>query len=214
MSESQIAISRGARESNTDPEVKLDPEAKLAASLNRIIAEMLTLPTEDRRKLIDTVTSFFGITFPRKGSHDQVTPLMQSSLSRPTPFQFSEEEAPSAKAFLLSKSPETDVERVACIAYFLTHFRGTPHFKTRDITTINIESAHRRFSNPTLAVDNATKMGYLVPSVKGSKQLSAFGEQIVEALPDREAVKELRDRGRTRRSRRPARKINTKPEGD
>jgi len=37
-------------------------------------------------------------------------------------------------------------------------------------------------------------MGYLVPSVKGSKQLSASGEKFVEALPDRDAAKEILER--------------------
>src|SRR5258705_835088 len=36
----------------------------------------------------------------------------------------------SAKEFLAEKRPKTDVERVACLAYYLTHFRETPEFKT------------------------------------------------------------------------------------
>jgi hypothetical protein len=118
-----------------------------------------------------------------------------------TKFQFTEEaEAPTSKAFMLNKSPKTDVERVACLAYYLAHYRDTPHIKTRDISALNTESAHRKFSNPAQAVDNATKLGYLVPSVKGSKQLSATGEQFVEALPDREAAKDVLTHGLQRRT--------------
>jgi len=94
------------------------------------------------------------------------------------------------------KSPQTDVERVACLAYYLAHFRSTPHVKTKDISAINTESAHRKFSNAANAVENATKQGYLVPSIKGCKQVSAAGEQFVEALPDRETAKEIMDRAR------------------
>ena len=34
----------------------------------------------------------------------------------------------SPKDFLMEKAPNTDVERIACLAYYLTHYRSTPHF--------------------------------------------------------------------------------------
>src|SRR5437879_2148026 len=34
-----------------------------------------------------------------------------------------------AKEFLAAKRPTTDVERVACLAYYLTHAKNKPHFK-------------------------------------------------------------------------------------
>ncbi len=104
------------------------------------------------------------------------------------------------------KAPQTDVERVACLAYYLSHYRSTPHVKTKDITALNTESAHKPFSNTALAVDNATKTGYLVPSVKGSKQVSAYGERFVEALPDREAAKEIMSIARAGRRGKPGKK--------
>ena len=100
---------------------------------------------------------------------------------------------------MLNKAPKTDIERVACLAYYLGHHRGTPHFKTREITSLNTESAHRALSNTAYAIDNATKAGLLVPSVKGSKQISALGEQFVEALPDRDAASEILQRIRHKR---------------
>src|SRR5437016_2672472 len=42
--------------------------------------------------------------------------------------------APSVRDFVAEKRPVTDVERVTCLAYYLTHYRGLPVFKTRDIT--------------------------------------------------------------------------------
>ena len=47
----------------------------------------------------------------------------------------------SPKDFLFRKEPNTDVERVACLAYYLTHRRGTNHFKTIDISKLNTEAA-------------------------------------------------------------------------
>jgi len=65
-----------------------------------------------------------------------------------------------------------------------------------------------------MAVDNATKTGYLVPSIKGSKQISAYGERFVEALPDREAAKQIMDRARAGRGSKAARKTAVNAEAE
>ena len=178
----------------------LQPAAEKAAALQRIIAELLPFRIEDRRMLIETLTTFFGLSLQNNEISGVIPASAHSSSRHDTGFQFSEtSEARSPKHFVLEKSPKTDVERVACLAYYLAHHRGTPHFKTKDISALNTESAHKRFSNAAVAVENAAKMGYLVPSVKGSKQLSAIGERFVEALPDREAAREIFERPRQRR---------------
>jgi hypothetical protein len=71
-----------------------------------------------------------------------------------------------------------------------------------DISKLNTEAAQARFSNTAYAVDNATKYGYLVPAVKGAKQLSAAGELFVDKLPDREAAKEAMKTARPKRKSR------------
>jgi hypothetical protein len=96
--------------------------------------------------------------------------------SQPQP-SFSEDRTISPKQFMLEKQPRTDVEKVACLAYYLTHYRDTPHFKTLDISKLNTEAAQIKFANPTVAVNNSEKQNYLVAATKGSKQLSALGEQ-------------------------------------
>ncbi len=108
----------------------------------------------------------------------------------------------SPKEFVLQKQPRTDVERVACLAFYLTHYRNTPHFKTIDISKLNTEAAQSKLSNPAVAVDNATKTGYLAPAIKGTKQLSAPGEVFVQALPDREAAKAAMERIKPRKKSR------------
>jgi hypothetical protein len=93
------------------------------------------------------------------------------------------------KAFLAAKHPQTDVERATVLAYYLTHARGERHFKTRDLTDLNTEAAGQRFSNTSVAVNNAIRQnGYLAPGPKGTRQITARGDEVVEALPDREAL--------------------------
>jgi len=182
------------------------PNAAEAAVLQRIIGELTRLSTDSRRRLVDTVCTFFRIT--RDRLEPGIAIATSSPLPSPTPttsFRFSDGEAPSPKAFMRDKAPQTDVERVACLAYYLTHHRSMPHFRTKDINDLNTEAAQRRFSNPGFAVTNATNGGYLVPSVKGHKQLSASGESFVEALPDRDAARELLARSKPHRGPRRSR---------
>jgi len=179
--------------------------ANQAATLHRIIAELSSLSSEDRRRILETVATFFGIN-PKNVealAHDPSPPRQDSVPANS--FKFSDE-IPSPKSFLLTKSPKTDVERVACLAYYLAHHRATPHFKTKDITDLNTESAHKKFSNTADAVDNASKLGYLVSSIKGAKQLSALGEQYVEALPERDAAREIFQKASHRRGGGPVRR--------
>src|SRR5262249_1582630 len=138
------------------------PGAERAAALQRIISELLPFSNEDRRRLIETLATFFELDLQKNGSIN-VNTFVPPSLSRGTSFQFSDEtDTPSPKAFMFAKAPKTDVERVACLAYYLARFRATAHIKTKDISALNTESAHKPFSNTAVAVDNATKMGYLV----------------------------------------------------
>ena len=93
------------------------------------------------------------------------------------------------------KNPETDVERVACLAHFLTHSDNLPQFKTKDITEANTAATLPALSNPSQSVNNATNQNkYLSKAGKGQKQLTSLGEDVVNALPDRDKVKEVLER--------------------
>jgi hypothetical protein len=94
------------------------------------------------------------------------------------------------------------VERIACLAFYLTHYADMPHFKTLDLSKLNTDAAQPKFSNTAVAVENATKMGYLVPAIKAHKQLSAAGERFVQALPNRDEAKAAMSSVRSRMRRR------------
>jgi hypothetical protein len=174
-------------------------------ALSRIIRALQGLPPEARQRVIASVATFLGLDLSgqRPGSSSVGTQPIPS-WNQPT--NFSEDRAPSPKDFLFDKKPQTDIDRVTCLAYYLTHYRDTPHFKTLDISKINTEAAQLKLSNAANTVENATRIGLLVPASKGAKQLSAIGELYVQALPDRAAAKEVlantRPRKRTRRGKR------------
>jgi len=167
--------------------------------LQTVLSLLQKLDSDSRKKIINTITTFFDMGLSTQnnlylGSTD--TPPRSSSFM-PT---FSDDRSMTPKQFMLEKQPHTDVERVACLAYYLTHYLETPYFKTLDISKLNTDAAQRKFSNAAKAVDNATSYGYLThaPS-KGKKQLSASGELFVQALPNRAEAKQAISMARPKR---------------
>ena len=170
------------------------------AVVHKVTQDLLPLDPYSRLRVYRTIGTFFGFedSYPKvTGNVDSRVP---ANASREPQFSSSEELTP--KEFMLQKRPSTNVERVACLAYYLTHYRDTPHFKTIDINKLNTEAAQTKLSNPSYAVNDAVKNQYLAQATKkGMRQLSAQGEQYVEALPDRDAAKEVKPRVKSRRSR-------------
>jgi hypothetical protein len=164
----------------------------LSAILPEVIASFKKVNIEGRKRLLNTVATFFGI------DSGFAAPSAPARASGPT---FSEDRSISPKEFLRQKQPRTDMERVACLAYYLTHYRDTPHFKTLDISQLNTEAAQIKFANAANAVNNASTYGYVAATTKGNKQLTAVGEAFVEALPDRDAARDAMSNQRPRRKR-------------
>lgn len=109
----------------------------------------------------------------------------------------------SPKAFMDKKSPKTDIEKITCLAYYLTYYRKTREFKTRELTDLNREAAQPKFSNPAVSVRNAASYTYLASADAEKKQITSLGENLVSALPDRDKVKIVIEsrKGRKRRRR-------------
>lgn len=172
-----------------------------AQALGTIIDLLSRLDEPSRQRVLKSVSTFFHI------STEDTRPISSGSFETSASIlphnkpNFSEDNSPTPKQFLFEKSPQTDVERIACLAYFLTHFRDTPHFKTLELAKLNTEAAQPKFSNIAYAATNAATAGYLVSATKTERQISAAGEKFVMALPDRTAAKDVMSSAR-RRSRR------------
>jgi hypothetical protein len=156
-------------------------------SLTTILTALRDLDAETQKRTLHAVIAFLGINLTTEKTLSSNS-LEHSNLSN-SGISFSENRSMSAKDFLRDKSPKTDIERITCLAFYLTHYRDTPYFKTIDLSGLNTEAAQPKLSNPAVAVDNATKAGLLVQALKGSKQISAAGEGFVQALPDRDAAR-------------------------
>jgi hypothetical protein len=206
-------MSEDSLEATADNRPARNVSAELEA-FTKVVAALHDLDNEGRIKLLRTVATFLGLDeFTARPTAAIPTVRHLAATSAPSSNAasagntggFSEDRAMSPKEFLFDKRPIQDIERIACLAYYLTHYRDTPHFKTLDLSKLNTDAAQVKFSNAAQAVDNATKAGLLVPAAKGTKQISAQGELYVQALPDRAAAKDaiahFRQRRKARRGR-------------
>lgn len=190
-------------EDNSTQESTTSSNGRELSVLPTILDALSGLDQEARARILRTVATFFGLSFGAVPSEfPNVSERHQAQADL-----FSHDRSMTPKQFLSEKRPLTDIERIACLSYYLTHYRNTQHFKTLDLSKLNTEAAQIKLSNAAQAVDNATKAGFLAAATKGNKQIAATGEQFVQALPDRQAAKDavaaLRPRRRLRRGKKP-----------
>jgi hypothetical protein len=166
----------------------------------QILVLLKQLTPEDRERTLRAAAVFFDVGM---STRPQGSAALSRSDSRATggavPIAFSEDLDLSPKDFMLQKQPHSDVERIACLAYYLTHYRNMPHFHTLDLSKLNTEAAQPKFANAAWASANALKRGYLANAPKDTRQISAAGEQFVNALPDRDAARKVMESQRPRR---------------
>lgn len=175
-------------------------EQSISNQVHKIIDDLIAFDKDSRVRIYRTVGTFFGfdgVEPPGLGGAD-VSPTPPGASREP---HFSSAPELSPKEFLFEKRPSTDVDRVACLAYYLAHYRGNAHFKTTDISKLNTEAAQVKFSNPSAASNNAIRSGLLTAASRGERQLTAHGERYVEALPDRTKAREVLSQARPRRPR-------------
>jgi len=181
-----------------EQQVAPDPMIEFNA-LQAVISALQPLSPEAQQRIVDSTVTFLRLSGPR-GTPTRSQASSESGISsRDRSPSYSADTAMSPKDFLIEKQPRTDVERMACLAYYLTHYRETPHFKTLDLSQLNTEAAQPKFANAANTTNNAVKRGYLVQSTKGQRQLGAAGERFVLALPDRDAARVAMASARPRR---------------
>ena len=176
-------------------------EQRLYAAFQQVINVLLPLEKDLRQRAYATVGTFLGYAAPEVGLANAGAGRVAGERSPPD-VQIAPHEPPSPKDFLLQKQPITDVERVACLAYYLTHYRSMQHFKTGDIRKLNTDAAQNAFADASTAVSHAQRGGFLAPVSSGVRQLSAVGERYVDELPDQAAAKAVMQKRRPKRARR------------
>ncbi len=117
------------------------------------------------------------------------------------------------KRFLKQKRPDDDVARATTLAYYVTHGKSQATFKTADLTKARVDAALANF-NMSRAMSNAQRAGYLTTAGRrGTYQVTSTGEALVEAMPDVEAVKNVKAQGARRRRKSTGSKRGTTKNG-
>jgi hypothetical protein len=145
-----------------------------------------------RRRVLSWASSKYDLS-----AHTNATPLGASPnlghARQPQP-------AGDIKSFMNGKRPGNYYERVACLAYHLEKVGKVEEMNTAGINKANTDARLSKLRNAVVA-DATRKYGYLTSIGHGKVALSSRGEAVVDALPDREKVKEALKSNPFRRSR-------------
>ena len=192
---------------------KMDTFDQELAAVKTVYGALAPLDERGRSFVLKTVAQRIGTSLSldeiqkRREDQDQRPPLQNGPEARsaapPTP------SGQTPKEFLREKSPRSEVHRIACLAYYLAHSKGQPQFKAKDLSQLNSDAGQSPMSNPSVTVANAEKGGLLAPVGQGKKQITTLGEDVVNALPDQAAVKDVMSVRRKSRKRR-AKKVAAK----
>lgn len=156
-------------------------------AMKAVLQALAPLEQEERARVITFVVSKMKIS---NTPHTSQVRTGTSQMAVMLPPASGADLSVTPKVFLAQKKPLNAVERVACLGYFLAHHRGLTKFRNEDLMNLNDEAAQPRIGNIAQTVKNAiVQSGYLAADGEGLRQISARGEAIVQALPDREGVK-------------------------
>ena len=163
-------------------------------ALVAVIAALEPLNDTDRHWVIQSAASKFTLTVQTAAGGAQsgaATPSITTAPAAgaaPTDVQAAITKKDS-RAFIRIKKPVTDVQRVACIGYYLVQTSGQQGFTSKALATAHTDSGGSKINMPR-ALDNATRRAkYLSNRGPREKQLTTLGEDVVNALPDQATVK-------------------------
>jgi hypothetical protein len=146
--------------------------------LKELDEKFTTLDQDAQQRAIDWIIAKYKLTHNKENASKKNDTSNHSKSSELT-----------LKDFILHKKPIGHYERIACIAFYLEKTKGMEGCKTVDITNANSEARQPKIPNTALYVNHTTNTyGYLISIGNAKKGISARGEALVDALPDREKV--------------------------
>ncbi len=147
------------------------------------VAEQLTALDKDRQKrVLRWVAESLGLEVgpPRDGGGENAMTPAPTPRDTPTP---STSRPSDIKSFVESKSPKSDVQFAAVVAYYY-RFEAPTADRKDTITADNLSDAarlasRRRPPNPGMTLTNAKNQGYLDNVERGQFRINSVGENLV-----------------------------------
>lgn len=157
------------------------------------------LELEDVSRVFGAVSALFSGKLPQITT----TPIGgQIQTVNPPPTAASNSSDPAA--YFASKDPKSKQEELAVAARFRETIRGETKHTKKDFEAIFGE-ARRNFDGPNFAFDmrNAKKAGFFVKggAKSHSHSLSYFGQNFVDALPDRSKAQATKAKSKKKRNK-------------
>ena len=147
------------------------------------VADQLTALDKDRQKrVLRWVAESLGLEVgpPRDGGGESARTPALTPPGTPTP---SLSRSSDIKSFVESKSPKSDVQFAAVVAYYY-RFEAPTADRKDTITADNLSDAarlasRRRPPNPGMTLTNAKNQGYLDSAERGQFRINSVGENLV-----------------------------------
>lgn len=160
-------------------------------AVGKILAVLETLEAQDRGRVIQA-----ALTLLDDGDTSQFVPRTQTE----APFGFRGNRA-REKEYFDAKDPQRKIEELATAARFLEDTENVTSATRSELERV-IKAARRNFDSKNFKrdIENARTANLFTRGTgRDSLVLSAYGQNYVDALPNREALQELaKPRGRRR----------------
>ena len=161
-------------------------------ALSKVIEQLQPLEDLERGRVIRAVLSFFGFTQDSGKSDGQGNRenLGDSSLDNEPRGR----SAAGAKAYFDRKLPHSKIEELAVAARFREETENAESSSQEQLKAVFV-TARRTFDahNFKRDVDNARTKGFFMRGTgRDTVQMSSYGQNFVDALPDRDRAKEIK----------------------
>jgi uncharacterized protein (DUF934 family) len=161
----------------------------LATAFVKLTTVLDGLPPNQRTRLLRAVVAYYEEA-PEKAARSGEHPA--------GPVLFSEDRTMPIHEFVDEKKPKTDATRIACLAYYLSHYRDQKTFGADELFRLNKVSKRWAVANPRLALQAAVRSGLIERAGVDRYAITPAGTLKVSALPDGPRVTNIEVR--TRRS--------------
>jgi hypothetical protein len=162
-----------------------NPDAELEA-IQQVLTALEALESDARQRVIDYVFQRLGLarsTSVNAAAFGAGTQWRGAESSSESPIETATEAIVDIRNLRASKSPKTDNEMAALVAYYLKHHAPSDEKKdaisTADLEKYFVQAGYPLPKQPRFTLQNAKNAGYFDPAGRGLFRLNPVGHNLV-----------------------------------